>query len=44
LRKGFRYAEVPITYSRRQHGQSFVKLGRYLAHVLPAMAKAARVR
>ncbi|HEV7887162.1 MAG TPA: glycosyltransferase [Acidimicrobiales bacterium] len=44
LRKGFRYAEVPISYSRRTEGRSFVRLGRYLAHVLPAMAKAARIR
>jgi hypothetical protein len=44
LRKGFRYAEVPIRYSRRRHGSSFVKLGRYLVHVLPAMARATRVR
>jgi hypothetical protein len=44
LRKGFRYAEVPIGYARRRHGRSFVKLGRYLAHVLPAMTRAARTR
>jgi hypothetical protein len=44
LRKGFRYAEVPITYARRRHGRSFVKLGRYLARVLPALARAARTR
>jgi hypothetical protein len=44
LRKGFRYAEVPIGYARRRHGRSFVKLGRYLANVLPAMARAARTR
>jgi len=44
LRKGFRYAEVPIRYRRRQEGRSFVKLGRYLWRVLPAMAKAARTR
>ena len=44
LRKGFRYAEVPISYDRRREGQSFVRLGRYLRHVLPAMAKAARTR
>jgi hypothetical protein len=44
LRQGFRYAEVPIRYSRRQHGSSFVKLGRYLGKVLPAMARATRIR
>jgi glycosyltransferase involved in cell wall biosynthesis len=35
--KGFRYAEVPISYSFREHGRSFVKLGRYLRAVLPAV-------
>jgi hypothetical protein len=44
LRQGFRYAEVPIRYSRRRHGRSFVKLGRYLRRVLPAMARATRIR
>jgi glycosyltransferase involved in cell wall biosynthesis len=44
LRKGFRYAEVPITYSWRQHGSSFVKLGAYLRRVLPAMLRATRIR
>jgi hypothetical protein len=44
LRQGFRYAEVPIRYSRRRHGSSFVKLGRYLRNVLPAMARATRIR
>ena len=27
LAKGFRYAEVPITYAFREHGRSFVRLG-----------------
>jgi hypothetical protein len=44
LGKGFRYAEVPIRYSRRRVGRSFVKPGRYLLRVLPAMARAARTR
>ncbi len=44
LRQGFRYREVPIHYSRRRHGRSFVKLGHYLRNVLPAMAKATRIR
>ncbi|MDP9389024.1 MAG: alkaline phosphatase family protein, partial [Actinomycetota bacterium] len=44
VRKGFRYAEVPIRYRRRAQGRSFVKLGRYLRRVLPAMARAARTR
>ncbi len=35
--RGFRYAEVPISYHRRRHGRSFVRLVPYLRHVLPAM-------
>jgi glycosyltransferase involved in cell wall biosynthesis len=37
VRKGFRYAEVPITYSFRQSGDSFVKLVPYLRRVVPAV-------
>jgi hypothetical protein len=37
LGKGFRYCEVPITYRFRTTGRSFVKLGRYLANVVPAV-------
>ncbi|HET8640922.1 MAG TPA: glycosyltransferase [Pseudonocardiaceae bacterium] len=37
LAKGFRYAEVPITYSFRDTGKSFVTLGRYLWRVVPAV-------
>jgi uncharacterized membrane protein YbhN (UPF0104 family) len=37
LAKGFRYAEVPITYRFRTEGQSFVRLGRYLRAVTPAI-------
>jgi glycosyltransferase involved in cell wall biosynthesis len=37
LGKGFRYAEVPISYGFRRHGQSFVRLGPYLRRVLPAV-------
>jgi glycosyltransferase involved in cell wall biosynthesis len=37
LAKGFRYAEVPISYSFRQHGRSFVKLVPYLRQVVPAV-------
>jgi len=36
-RKGFRYAEVPITYSFRESGRSFVKLVPYLRAVTPAI-------
>jgi len=35
--KGYRYAEVPITYRFRQHGRSFVRLGPYLRRVMPAV-------
>ena len=37
LAKGYRYAEVPISYRFRTAGQSFVKLGRYLRNVIPAV-------
>jgi glycosyltransferase involved in cell wall biosynthesis len=42
LAKGFRYAEVPITYRFRQHGRSFVKLLPYLRHVIPAVHRELR--
>jgi hypothetical protein len=35
--KGFRYAEVPVSYRFRQHGRSFVRLGPYLRQVVPAV-------
>jgi glycosyltransferase involved in cell wall biosynthesis len=44
LGKGLRYAEVPIRYRWRTEGSSYVRLGRYLWRVLPAMARAARTR
>jgi hypothetical protein len=37
LGKGFRYAEVPITYRFRESGTSFVRLGSYLRAVVPAV-------
>ena len=37
LAKGYRYSEVPISYRFRTTGQSFVKLGRYLRNVIPAV-------
>ena len=37
LAKGFRYAEVPISYRFREHGHSFIRLGRYLRAVIPAV-------
>jgi hypothetical protein len=36
-RKGFRYAEVPITYAFRESGDSFVRLVPYLRRVVPAV-------
>jgi glycosyltransferase involved in cell wall biosynthesis len=36
-RKGFRYAEVPITYSFRESGDSFVRVLPYLCAVIPAV-------
>ena len=37
LGKGFRYAEVPISYRFRGSGRSFVRLDRYLRRVVPAV-------
>lgn len=37
LAKGFRYHEVPISYHFRTEGESFIKLGRYLRNVVPAV-------
>lgn len=37
LGKGFGYAEVPIRYSFRSTGTSFIRLGRYLRRVVPAV-------
>ncbi|HWN20737.1 MAG TPA: lysylphosphatidylglycerol synthase domain-containing protein [Gaiellaceae bacterium] len=37
LGKGYRYTEVPISYRFRTEGQSFVRLGRYLRTVVPAV-------
>lgn len=37
LAKGMRYQEVPITYGFRTTGRSFVRLGRYLRSVVPAV-------
>jgi glycosyltransferase involved in cell wall biosynthesis len=42
LRRGFRYAEVPISYSFREHGRSFVRLDRYLRHVVPTVVRLVR--
>jgi glycosyltransferase involved in cell wall biosynthesis len=40
--KGFRYAEVPISYRFREHGRSFVRLGPYLRRVVPAVRRELR--
>lgn len=37
LGQGFSYAEVPIRYAFRASGTSFVRLGRYLRQVVPAV-------
>ncbi|HEX5533656.1 MAG TPA: lysylphosphatidylglycerol synthase domain-containing protein [Actinomycetales bacterium] len=37
LAKGFHYAEVPIRYTFRTTGTSFIRLGRYLRKVVPAV-------
>jgi len=37
LGKGYRYEEVPISYSFREHGTSFVRLLPYLRRVAPAV-------
>jgi glycosyltransferase involved in cell wall biosynthesis len=37
LGKGYAYAEVPISYAFRESGTSFVRLGRYLRRVVPAV-------
>jgi glycosyltransferase involved in cell wall biosynthesis len=37
LARGARYVEVPISYHFRETGQSFVRLGEYLAAVIPAV-------
>jgi hypothetical protein len=37
LGKGYVYAEVPITYAFRTTGASFIRLGRYLRLVVPAV-------
>jgi glycosyltransferase involved in cell wall biosynthesis len=42
VRRGYRYAEVPISYSFREHGRSFVRLDRYLRRVVPAVVKELR--
>jgi hypothetical protein len=37
LAKGYRYAEVPISYRHRTTGRSFVRLTGYLGAVAPAV-------
>lgn len=37
LAKGMRYTEVPISYGFRTTGRSFIRLGRYLGAVVPAV-------
>jgi glycosyltransferase involved in cell wall biosynthesis len=42
LGKGFRYAEVPISYAPRDHGRSFVRVVPYFRHVIPAVLRVRR--
>lgn len=42
LGKGFRYAEVPITYEWRRSGRSFVRAWPYLRQVVPATLRVHR--
>jgi glycosyltransferase involved in cell wall biosynthesis len=42
LRRGYRYREVPISYSFREQGRSFVRLDRYLRRVVPAVVRELR--
>jgi glycosyltransferase involved in cell wall biosynthesis len=44
LSKGFRYAEVPISYSFRTRGSSFVRPLEYLRRVIPAVLHQLRAR
>jgi hypothetical protein len=44
LAKGMRYEEVPISYSFRTTGESFIKLGRYLRAVVPAVYREVNAR
>lgn len=37
LAKGYHYSEVPVGYAFREAGSSFVRLGRYLRRVVPAV-------
>jgi glycosyltransferase involved in cell wall biosynthesis len=39
MRKGFRMKEVPITYTVRTKGQSFIKFKAYMFNVIPAIFK-----
>jgi glycosyltransferase involved in cell wall biosynthesis len=42
LSRGFRYAEVPISYRFRTNGRSFVRLVPYLGNVVPAVVRQRR--
>jgi hypothetical protein len=39
IARGFRYAEVPISYHVRTSGRSFVRLGTYLVRVVPTVVR-----
>jgi hypothetical protein len=42
LQRSARYHEVPISYAFRSSGRSFVRLGPYLAHVVPTVLRQLR--
>lgn len=44
LSKNYRYKEVPIRYSFREKGESFIRLGQYLRNVLPTIYAEIRSR
>ncbi len=44
LARGVRYAEVPISYRRRQSGRSFVRTVPYLCRVIPAVLRQVTAR
>ncbi|MFN8104651.1 MAG: glycosyltransferase family 2 protein [Acidimicrobiia bacterium] len=39
-KQGFRMQEVAVSYERRRHGHTYVRLPSYLRHVVPAMVAA----
>lgn len=44
VRQGFRMKEIPIAYTVRTEGQSFIKFKAYVTSVIPAIVKEMRMR